>query len=318
MNRYLLLIVVFGVLGATSAGAQDSARAQERSTVAATPTDKSVVIVSIDGARPDLLLRANAPVFRSLLARGSYTMWARTTAVAVTLPSHTSMLTGVEPRKHGIEWNSDLKFAEPVYPRYPTIFELARKVGYSTALVTGKTKFSFLNKPGTIDDASINEGPTVTDKVVAETAARLILEKQPRVMMVHFAKVDTVGHAKGWGTDEQMAAIEEADAALGLVIAAIEKAGKTDRTYVILTADHGGAGLTHGPEDARSRHIPWVIVGPGVRKNYDMARVEAMQVETYDTFATVCELLKIPMVRQTDGKFVAAAMEQVELMGDKK
>jgi len=32
------------------------------------------------------------------------------------------MLTGVTPHKHGIEWNRDLPFSEPVYPLVPTIF----------------------------------------------------------------------------------------------------------------------------------------------------------------------------------------------------
>jgi len=37
-----------------------------------------------------------------------------------------------------------------------------------------------------------------------------------------------------------------------------------ERTLLILTADHGGAGRTHAADDARSRTIPWIIVGPGV------------------------------------------------------
>ena len=282
------------------------------------PTDKSVLIVSIDGGRPDLLLRANTPAFRSLLERGSYTMWARTTAVAVTLPSHTSMVTGVEPKKHAIEWNSDVVFAQPVYPKWPTIFELAKKVGYSTAMVAGKTKLSFIDKPGTIDDVVFEDRKGSTDVTVAEAAARLIEQKQPRVLFVHLPYVDGAGHSKGWGSDEQIKAIERADAALGVLLAAVEKAGKTGSTYVILSADHGGAGITHGPDDSRSRHIPWVIVGPGVRKNFDLTRVEPLVVDTYDTFATACELLKIPVERKIDGKFVAQVMEAGELLGDKK
>jgi hypothetical protein len=61
-----------------------------------------------------------------------------------------------------------------------------------------------------------------------------------------------------------------------------------------------------------------VIAGPEVRQNYDLARVESLQVETYDTFVTACELLKIPVVRKTDGKFIAVAMKQAELLGDKR
>jgi len=52
-------------------------------------------MISIDGGRPDLLLRAGMPNLRRLMREGSYSMWAKTTAQAVTLPLHMSMLTGV-------------------------------------------------------------------------------------------------------------------------------------------------------------------------------------------------------------------------------
>jgi len=51
------------------------------------PGISRVLIISVDGLRPDLSLRANAPVLRSLMVRGSYSLWAQTTAVAVTLPA---------------------------------------------------------------------------------------------------------------------------------------------------------------------------------------------------------------------------------------
>src|SRR5690349_20164055 len=66
---------------------------------------RHLLIVSIDGLRPDLLVRAKTPTIRSLIERGSFSMWARTTKVAITLPSHVSMLTGVPPERHLIDWN---------------------------------------------------------------------------------------------------------------------------------------------------------------------------------------------------------------------
>src|SRR5262252_2056340 len=53
-----------------------------------------VLIISIDGLRPDLLLRAAMPRVRGLCSDGSYTFWAETTPEAYTLPCHISMLTG--------------------------------------------------------------------------------------------------------------------------------------------------------------------------------------------------------------------------------
>ena len=94
-----------------------------------------VLIISIDGLRPDVLLRADAPRLHKLCDEGTFTFWARSTPASITLPTHVSMLTGVTPEKHAILWNADLPLREPVYPSAPTIFELAHKAGISTAMV---------------------------------------------------------------------------------------------------------------------------------------------------------------------------------------
>src|ERR1700686_1942999 len=56
------------------------------------PQIRKAIVVSIDGLRPDLLLLARTPNIRELIARGAYSMWARTTPNAITLPSHVSMM----------------------------------------------------------------------------------------------------------------------------------------------------------------------------------------------------------------------------------
>jgi len=273
------------------------------------PAVEHVVIVSIDGLRPDRALLADMPVLRGLLKQGAYTFWARTTAVSITLPSHTSMLTGVTPTKHGIEWNRDLPFSEPVYSRVPTIFEMATKAGYSTALVAGKSKFVALNKPGTVTWVSIAGEDKGSNEGVVVAAVKFIEEKKPDLLFVHFPDVDAVGHAKGWGSHEQLACIEKTDRQLGELLAALDRAGMRASTFLIVTADHGGAGLTHGADDARSRNIPWIAVGPGVRKDFDLTSSAALEVRTEDTCATACYLLGLPQAPYFDGKPVTTALE---------
>ncbi len=97
---------------------------------------RHVVIVSVDGLRPDVALRAKMPVFRSLMDRGSFSMYAMTTDVAITLPSHTSMLTGVTPLKHGIHYNADPRPGDPPAPAWPTIFEVAVPVRPNFDVIT--------------------------------------------------------------------------------------------------------------------------------------------------------------------------------------
>src|SRR5450432_871465 len=273
-NFFFTLIVLIG--SALCSGA-DSA-----------PTAHRVLIISVDGLRPDLMLRADSPVLHDLLKRGSFTCWAQTTAVAVTLPSHVSMLTGVKPQKHQIEWNHDLPFAGPVYPVVPTIFELAHKAGYTTGMVAGKSKFDVLNKPGTIDSVYIPPIDAIGDELVLEQALKMIDAGPPEMLFIHLPQVDNVGHAKGWGSPEQMAAIAYADSCIGKILDEMKSKGVMDSTLVIISADHGGAGRSHGADDPRSRHIPWIAIGPGVRQNLDLTLYPDRTIRTEDTFATAC------------------------------
>lgn len=273
------------------------------------PGIERVLIIGIDGLRPDLLLFAHTPVIRDLMKQGAYTMWMQTTVTANSLPSFASMLTAVAPAKHGITWNKLLKLQTPEWPARPTLFEMAHQGGYKTAMVAGKSKFQHLEKPGTIDFVSVPAEDKATDQQVVVEAARVITEMKPDVLFVHFPGVDTAGHAKGWGSPEQLAAIEEADACVGRLLAALDAAGTRSSTLIMLSADHGGAGLTHQPDDARSRTIPWITVGPGVKPGYDLTQSRDLLMRTEDTCATACYVLGLPLMPYFDGKPVTLAFK---------
>ncbi len=293
---------------AAPAGAAPAPR-DDGPTAAAKPLTSRLLIISVDGLRPDMLLRANTPTMHALFRGGTFSFWARTVPHAITLPSHTSMLTGVIPRKHEIEWNKDLPLKEPVYPRFPTLFEVAHKHGFTTAMAAGKSKFETLNKPGTLDWPWVTDSTKAEDADVAAHAVEIIREHRPQVMFVHLPSTDNVGHAIGWGTPQQEKTVEAGDAAIAQILAAVDEAKLRDETIVILTADHGGAGLTHLPDDARARHIPWIVNGRGVRKNVDLTTYPNLIINTEDTFATASFLLGLPLSKDLDGKPIREILE---------
>jgi predicted AlkP superfamily pyrophosphatase or phosphodiesterase len=270
-----------------------------------------VLIISIDGLRPDLLLRAYMPRVRGLCATGSYTFWAETTPEAYTLPCHVSMLTGASCEKHGVSWND---YIEQSYPNVPTLFEVAKQAGYSTAMATGKMKFIVLTRPGTMDHYYLPSDEPVSDTEVAGRAERLLREHRPQVMFVHLGGVDTAGHEFGWGTKEQIAAIEQADEAVGRLLNVLSELSLTDSTLIILTADHGGAGKDHTMNDPRSHFIPWIISGPGIRHDFDLTLLADRVIHIEDTFATACAFLGLDPGRDCQGKPVleVVAAEQSE------
>lgn len=309
-NRSLIVVITLCLLLTAGSSAQ-SPEAKP------TPVAQRILIVSIDGLRPDLMLRANTPTLRSLLPQSTFTFWARTTPHSITLPSHVSMLTGVVPRKHEIEWNKDLPLSSPVYPKFPSLFEVAKKAGYTTAMAAGKSKFDILAKPGTVDHTFITKNEAAEDTDVAAEAVKIIAQHKPQVMFVHLPTVDNAGHAHGWGSREQLAAITGADTAVSSVLQALESAGVRESTVVLITADHGGAGKTHLADDPRARFIPWILSGPGVRKDLDLTMFPKTMVETEDTFATACYLLGIARSPELDGKPIIEVLEKpVELLTD--
>jgi predicted AlkP superfamily pyrophosphatase or phosphodiesterase len=262
-----------------------------------------------------VLLRSNTPTIRALMKQGSFTFWARTTDIAITLPSHTSMMTGVPPEVHGILVN-DEKPGEPIpYPKVPTLFEVAKMRGYTTALFSTKRKFDTLARPGTVDWSFIAREATSPDDLgIAHRAAAAIREHKPGVTMVHMGNCDIVGHSIGWGSNEQIAAIEQADKGIAEVVQAIRDAGIEEDTLMIVTSDHGGAGLQHGANDMRSRYIPWIAVGPGVRKDFDLTLSRNLFPRTEDTFATACYFLAIPIPDYVVGHPVMQILHDRELL----
>jgi predicted AlkP superfamily pyrophosphatase or phosphodiesterase len=286
-----------------------------------TPRTEHVFIVSIDGGKPAVMRQSQMPVLNQLIREGACDWNAQTIVPPITLPAHTSMLTGVPMAQHGLTWN-DWKPTNGLV-QVPTIFSAVKKTGLSTALFAGKEKFRHLLLPGTVDkfyyDASnaviilkSDNGGEVYRKegciaalVVASNAANYIVRHKPNLCFIHFADPDSVGHKFGWDSPEQIKAYGEADQALGVVIAAIKQADIAKRSVVIVTADHGGHDKGHGKNIPEDMTIPWIAWGGGVKKHFTITNA----VNTCDTAATALWLLDAqPLVKMT-GQPVTSAFE---------
>ena len=102
-----------------------------------------VIIVSIDGLRPDAIDAAGAETLQRLIERGAYCATARSIRPSVTLPSHTSMLSGLDPERHQVFWNS----YRSGYLPHPTVFSVVAQCGGESAMLFSKDKFYFLANP---------------------------------------------------------------------------------------------------------------------------------------------------------------------------
>jgi len=107
--------------------------------------DAHVILISIDGLRPEFYKDASWSMvnLRQAMKTGSYADGVTGVFPTVTYPSHTTMITGVKPIKHGVYYNTP---SEPLeitgkwnwdYStiKVPTLFSAAREKGLKTASV---------------------------------------------------------------------------------------------------------------------------------------------------------------------------------------
>lgn len=269
---------------------------------------RNVVLVSIDGLRPDAIDRFRAPTLRRLMREGSYSLSARTILPSKTLPSHTSMLTGVPPEEHGVLWNT-VAGARADVVDVPTVFGLARAYGYRTAAFFSKSKFQPLQRPGTLDYSQAPGGwfgRWSSERTVGDVLVHLQTER-PNLLFVHLSDPDRAGHSAGWMSDAYGRAVGDADAALGELLSAADTAYGANNYSVLVTADHGGHGRDHGSNHPLDVTIPWIAWGRGVRPG----TLDGISIETFDTASTVLWLLGIAEPAAWDGRPVLQAFASV-------
>ncbi len=76
--------------------------------------NQKVILISIDGMRPDGLLQCGNPFVETLLKEGSYCLTGKAVYPSVTLPCHMSMFHSVPPERHGITTNLYTPQVRPV------------------------------------------------------------------------------------------------------------------------------------------------------------------------------------------------------------
>jgi predicted AlkP superfamily pyrophosphatase or phosphodiesterase len=276
---------------------------------------KHVVIVSIDGLRPDAIAAYGAKNLQRLMREGSYTLQAQTILPSKTLPSHTSMLTGVDVEDHGINWNSD-QTDDHGHVDVPTIFALAKQAGYTTAAFFSKTKFHHLEVPASLDHVRSPQGGLLTSRFTWERTVGMVEDylehtaDAPNLMFVHIGEPDYAGHLFGWMSQIYGVAVRQADQAIGEILDEANDRFGAGNFTIIVTADHGGHGRNHGSEDARDTTIPWIVWGQGVQQ---AAALPA--VRTFDTAATALWMLGIDAPSAWVGKAVTSAFTRTLAAG---
>lgn len=270
---------------------------------------KIVILISIDGLRPDALSAENSPNLWRLVEKGSFYSNAQTIPLSITYPAHTSMLTGLRAVKHGV-------FSNPAERNYPytkpfkfkfvkckTVFHYTKKLGVTNIFIANHWYFwgllpanPYIDK-FLVENRSFDSGWT-TEKTVK--ALRKFQNINEIFVFAYYGALDDAGHTYGWMSEDYLETLKTIDEEVGKIISFIEERKYNDRTYFIVSSDHGGKHRYHFLGRKEDKTIPVIIKGPTVRKNFLITK----KVSILDITPTVLYVFgaKDDVFKNFDGK----------------
>ena len=334
-----MAVLVLGLGACAKSGASGAAR-------------PNLLLITLDTTRADRLgcygyAAAKTPVLDALAARGVVFEQAYTPA-PMTLPAHTTLMTGLLPPQHGARVNGMHKLAADV----PTLAERLAKEGYRTGAFVAafvlNEKFGLARGFERYDDdlkeaykQDVPEGLSTYrpgDKVVDAALAWLgendgdkdgdkdvKKDARPFFTWVHLYDAHFPWHSHGPDVADPNAEtgtydgeVSFADAQVGRLLDFLRAHGLEQNTIVVALADHGeGLGDHHETEHAyllneEVLHVPWIVAGPGVKAG---ARVAAL-VSLEDFNPTALELLGLTRMSGQGRSLVPALRGELLTSGE--
>ena len=293
---------------------------------------KRVILISIDTCRADHLscygFKKNTTPNIDKFAKDSVLFENCITSVPVTLPAHSSMLTGTNPVFHGVHLNSYYTL-DPVNT---TLAELLKENGFATGAVVSSfvmdRQFGLDQGFDTYDDTFINpvpipfKNPHRAERRGNETSQKACqwLEKNHKddfFLFLHY--YDPHGlysppepFASQFSENLYAGEIAYTDACIRQVLDKLKELKIYDDSLIIITADHGEGRGDHGEEEhgfyiyQSSIHVPLIV-------HYPRGRFRKKQVSNavgiVDIVPTVCRWTGIPTPSECIGQDLTGYLE---------
>lgn len=274
----------------------------------------SLVVITMDTTRADHLGPygyddAQTPTIERLAADG--TLYERAYSVtAETLPSHSSIFSGLYPPSHAVRLNLSFKLADEV----TTLAEALQEKGFFTAAITAASVLE--RRFGLNQGFEVYEGPEIDEQrpgrltefsaeVVTTKALNAIYEhgEGPFFLWAHYYDPHSPFEPRypfqaPDGTPPESVELYDLEIAytdywIDRLLEGLETHVGLEDTLIVFTADHGESLGDHGESyhtlfiyDSTA-HVPMILAGPGVPKGQRVAEV----VSSVDLFSTVLALL---------------------------
>ncbi len=286
-------------------------------------TGWNVILISIDTCRADHIAcyghrSVRTPTIDRLAAEG--VRFARAVApTPLTLPSHTTLLTGLNPPRHGVRNNGTFKLDESV----TTLAECLKAKGYRTGAVISAfvldRRFGLAQGFETYDDdLAVGDRPSVgsfRERRAEQTnvaAKRWLGEhgKERFFLFIHYYDPHWPYTAPS-PFGEQYAdtpydgEIAYVDEQIGRLMSALDATGARDRTVVIVTGDHGESlgehnEMSHGIFIYDATQLVPLVIGGSPR--LPAGKVIKPQVGLVDIAPTILDVLGIDRPPGLEGR----------------
>lgn len=234
---------------------------------------QTIIIVGCDGMGEMYIENATSllPNMGYLMRHGTYSNVTRTHMPSVSAPNWATIITGMPPEKSGVydnDWTPN-----SASPPNITVFEMppANGVGkipepmwtsiknQNPNMTTGVyNSWPWINYLAQQDvdyhvQSKIENDVYIMGKVI-ET---VLLHNQTNLIFIHLNEVDASGHETYWGSPAYYDAVKAIDIFLGKLLKLLD----WDRTTMLVTADHGGMGSSHGYFNEVTMYVPSIFYG---------------------------------------------------------
>jgi predicted AlkP superfamily pyrophosphatase or phosphodiesterase len=220
----------------------------------------TVLLVSIDGFRPDYLARGVTPVLDSLARAGVRAAWLEPSFPTKTFPNHYTMVTGLRPDRHGIIANN---MTDSVLGRFTMsmreavrdarwwggepIWVTVERAGRATAPMFWPGSEAKIGGVWATHWLPFDGDMPVTARVDSVVSwLDVPIAQRPVFASLYTEAVDNAGHRFGPDSPLVRDSLAAADAMLGRLVAALRQRGLADAVNLIIVSDHGMAPV--GPD----------------------------------------------------------------------
>ena len=255
--------------------------------------NEKVILISIDGMRPDGAVGCGHPFVQELMEKSTYTLQGGSVLPPVTLPCHTSMFYGVPPERHGILTNT---YTPPVRPVKGIAEQLAASGKVCAAFHNWEPirhiwQSETMKYTGYINAYQEDN----SDSLLTGMLLSLISRKQPDFLFLHLVETDEQGgHDHGWMSPEYLGQLGNA---LSCAQRIYQAAGND--YHIIITADHGGHDRSHGDNCPEDMTIPMFFCGRYFQHGRKLEHACLL-----DLAPTIAWLTGVAAVREWEGHII--------------